>query len=115
MKELTEDVLRGILNIVKDTKDFTLEHAPDYVKQLLSYRYITAYVNLILAVLLIVLPIICAIMIDHIAALVCGFGLPIPGIALAVTCVDEIIKIRVAPKVYIIDHIADLLNPKPKE
>jgi len=114
-KDLTKDMLTEVLEMVKSTKNFTVEQAPDYIKQLLAYELISNYISIVICVLFIIASIIIPFYFNHFAVnLFCGVAIFLFFVG-SILNIDNIIKIKVAPKVFIVDYISNLLNPKPKE
>jgi len=115
LKNLTKDMLTEVLEMVKSTKNFTVEQAPDYIKQLLAYQLISNCASIVICALFIIASIIIPFYFNDFAVnLFCGVAIFVFFVG-SILNINNIIKIKVAPKVFIVDYISNLLNPKPKE
>lgn len=126
MNKAAADLIRELLEIIKGTKNFAIEQAPDVFKQIISYGIIFNAVYLVIGISLLV----CAFfsgrkMLSNIKqisyskdtikeeALVFLFGFIcffsfLFGAIISVDHLNPFIKATTAPKVYMIDYLMDL-------
>ena len=123
MKDTLEQGLQEVLNMLLATKDFAIAQAPDVVQQLLSFKLIA---NIGFTVVFFMIGSISTFLIlyyqkqwkkkehshfDDPAHLFWLIG-TIFGYGIMLFPLYECIKIWVAPKVYIIEYISELINGK---
>lgn len=123
MKEL-QPLIEQIVSLVKDTKDFVLAQAPDFVRQFIVYSYIQAFVCLAVGIAALIA---CALAIKYARnhwnvdrydnleprAIIACIVAPLFGIGgiLSVFCeTQELLTIWLAPKIYIVMNIASVVH-----
>lgn len=54
IKSLAVQALAGLLDSVKSTKDFTMEHAPDVLRQMVTYHAIVSVIAVAIGIVIVV-------------------------------------------------------------
>lgn len=113
---LLTQALSGILESIKETKDFALEHAPDVIQQVLAYKLITASFWILISAVIVSIFAITAFKTckgEHPHdKIFCWFIFTLCSIIPLIALVSNILialKITLAPKVYILEYTARLL------
>lgn len=118
LEKVSSDLLQEILETLKSTKGFVLEQAPDIVQQFYKWKVAEHIFYVILALIISGVMISlackyweCVTKDDNAGPVVAGIvGLVAMGVALG--NVFNLIQIYVAPKIYLIEYITELLKSK---
>ena len=121
LKQLGIDSLKALLVTIQNLKDFTMEHAPIVLQEVLAYNLIRGYIAIVVALIAIGLCVWCIRYtvknIDNLD----GASIPMilfPGagiIGLIIWLYSSILlvtKIHFAPRVYLIETISILIGGK---
>lgn len=121
-KKQLNQILQELLGLLKDTKNFTMREAPDVAKQIIRYE-IAKTVFLMISIAAAYLPgswILNAVqfiadkdgrLFASILAIVLLIGITAGLVALTM----ELLKLLLAPKVFLLEYVHKLLFPKPRE
>ena len=123
-EELLNDALRGVMETVRETKDFVLEQAPEIVQQLVTYHYIYSLCCVLAGVLFILLSVSligygvfngikcrwddkkCE---KYLPFIIIGCIASVPGIATFFVNLPYFLKVSLAPKVFILEYFARMI------
>ena len=118
-KEILDQALLEFLNTVKEAKDFSVEHAPELVHQILTYKMCEGYCLLILGLIALIIaflgvaafvyfekkPIVQGSIFAFFAMLI-GFSV---GICTLCYAIPALIKIHTAPSLFILEYARGLM------
>lgn len=109
---MSEELIKEIMDILKSTRGFVLEQAPDVVQQWLTYSHTMSTVwgwSLLILAILIIVPIVVNGVDNyfdggHLFASI----VPLLLVVFSIANFAEAYKIRVAPKVVMLEKLSDL-------
>ena len=123
-EELLNQALEGVLSTMSETKGFVLEQAPEVIQQLLLYKTIGCAAGVVLTLL----PIVASyfwikkafleyeknLSDQNVYIIMAGiiFGCLLTPLSVLCLCVCSmnLIKITIAPKIYILEYVAGLVG-----
>ena len=113
-EELLNTALSDLLENMGSAKSFVIEQAPEVAQQLLTYNMTQALIGAIICFILAMAMIVIGFVImkkeeDAFPLLMCGLLSLIP-IAIMVTASGTALKIWLAPKLYILEYAAQLVD-----
>ena len=118
-EELISSSLGFILETLKSSKEFVLAEAPEVVRQLIEYTITIDYIAIGVGVALLILGLSLALYwsrdtYDREGFLISGVIMLFLAIIPLAMGTTELVKVKTAPKVFVLDYVADLIRPSGK-
>lgn len=114
---MKEEIVKELMKWMMESKEFVIGQAPDYIQQLLTYKTTVCYLLIGMFVFFILLGITLILLsLKYIkvngmeVCFVIGVFMLLVSFVLVVSPINNIIKIKKAPKVFVMEHLTELIK-----
>lgn len=122
LQNTVNEALNGIIETAAQIKQFSLEQIPDILNQLLMYKLAEAIAVIVVSIILIILSYVWFAKLagqgkeygmykdSKIIAAIIGGGISVFSLGYIIFAIFDILKITIAPKLYLIEYAARLIK-----
>lgn len=116
--EMTADLVAELVEIIKSSKSFILEQAPSVIREIYAWNMWHNKILMIIGAIVVLLGValtICSISMESYDApipLIFGIIFLTIGTVLSFCSYLDSRKMQIAPKLYLLDYLADMAKPK---
>jgi hypothetical protein len=108
--EIGKELAQELITLLKSTKDFVVEQAPDIARQILAWELYTSMVWAAICVLAIVLCVFSMCNSDDEGVIGGGFFVTLVSLICFGIQISDIIKVKVAPKIFLLDYLMGIVK-----
>ena len=108
MSELLENEIIEIIGYVKEAAEFSKEHLPSVASQILEYGYMSNLVGVIILPIITIISMVISSANRYDAPFFSSISALI-FLVWSITCIDGLIKVVYAPKLYLLSYLKGLI------